>query len=162
MGLQLAETAGAADIDVGWFRGQHGDGNPFDGPGEILAHAFFPLPWLGSLAGDVHLDDDETWVVNPPTLPWQIHLTTSVMHEMGHALGLDHSNDPSSLMWAEYAGVRGLGADDIAGIQALYGPPGPNEGVAAAPPTAPEATGVTATAQTSLRLRSGPDTSFLR
>ncbi len=160
-GLTLVETSGNADIDVGWFSGQHGDGNPFDGPGEILAHAFFPLSWLGSLAGDVHLDDDETWVVNPPTRPWQIHLTTSVMHEMGHALGLDHSGDPASLMWAEYVGVRGLGADDIAGIQALYGPPGPGEG---SPPPAPAnpsgATGVTATAQTSLRLRSGPDTSF--
>jgi len=122
----------------------------------ILGHAFFPVPQLGDLAGDIHLDDDETWVAHAPPMPHAVHLKTVVMHESGHALGLDHSDDPAALMWAEYdGGVKELGADDIAGIQALYGPP---EGGAPASPAGPS--NVTATSTTTLRIRSGPGTAW--
>jgi hypothetical protein len=122
-GITLNEVSGEADINILWASGAHGDGNPFDGPGRVLAHAFFPLSWLGPLGGDLHLDDDETWVVNQPVQPWEIHLVTVVMHEVGHSLGLDHTNDTNALMYPEYTGPKGLGGDDIAGIQSLYGPP---------------------------------------
>lgn len=47
-----------------------------------------------------------------------------VAHEIGHALGLAHSDDPNALMY--YACCNSLNADDIAGIRALYGVrPGP-------------------------------------
>jgi uncharacterized protein YraI len=104
------------------------------------------------------MDDTETWVIETPTAPRQVHLKTTAMHEVGHALGLDHSQDPSALMWAEYTGVKTIGPDDIAGIQSLYGPPSPDEGSSSAPPAAPA--GVTATATTTVRVRSGPGTDF--
>jgi uncharacterized protein YraI len=157
-GITLNEVNWEGDIRIGWFSGEHGDGNPFDGPGNILAHTFFPVPWLGDLAGDLHFDDDEKWVLHEPTADDEFHLKTVAMHEAGHALGMDHSSDPSALMWEEYEGVRELGADDIAGIQALYGPPNEDDGVGGGEPL--PAGGVTATATTTVRLRSGPGTDY--
>lgn len=159
-GLTLNEVPSGGDINIGWYRGDHGDGNPFDGPGNVLAHAYFPLPYLGDLAGDVHFDDDEAWVTGQPTAPNQVHLKTTAMHEVGHALGLDHSTDPTALMWAEYTGIKTIGPDDLAGIQSLYGPPNADDGAGSVPasPVAPSA--VTATATTNVRVRSGPGTGF--
>jgi uncharacterized protein YraI/predicted Zn-dependent protease len=158
-GLRLDEVAPdvLGDIEISWQPRNHGDGQPFDGPGGILGHSFYPNSGLGALSGDVHLDDSETWVADPPTNPIQVHLKTVAMHEIGHALGLKHSKDPTALMYAEYSGVRGLGPDDIAGIQSLYGPPSPDEPGITPMPT-PD--GITAVAATTVRMRSGPGTNY--
>jgi uncharacterized protein YraI len=158
----MNQVSGDAEINISWYSGNHGDGSPFDGPGNILGHAYFPLPYLGSLAGDVHLDDDETWVVGQPAHPWEIHLKTVATHEIGHALGLDHTDDPSALMYAIYDGPRGIAPDDIAGIQSLYGPPDANDAPAPPPPSGGDGltpSGVNATATTTLKMRSSPSTS---
>ena len=45
-----------------------------------------------------------------------------VLHEIGHALGLADNNDPDSVMYAEATGANNsLAANDVAGIQTLYG-----------------------------------------
>jgi hypothetical protein len=46
-----------ADIKVSFLRGDHGDGNPFDGRGVVLGHASAPP------SGEVHFDDDEQWTI---------------------------------------------------------------------------------------------------
>lgn len=112
----------APDIVIGFAEGNHGDGAPFDGPGGVIAHAFYPPPNAGSLAGDVHFDEAEQWTV---LLPWSfdgsLDFVTVAAHEFGHSLGLGHSPDPQSLMFPTYSGPRRyLGDADIAGIRYLY------------------------------------------
>ena len=52
--LDFEETNGMGDIKIKFASRYHGDGVPFDGPGKILAHAFYP-----NYGGDAHFDDDE-------------------------------------------------------------------------------------------------------
>lgn len=92
----------------------------------VLAHTLGgppPNP-CGNAAGDIHFDDSETWTLNLRSNGLQpIDLVTVAAHEIGHALGLDHTTVPNSLMLNTYTGShRFLGIDDIAGIQSLYGP----------------------------------------
>ena len=122
--LRFTEVALNAnpDIVIRFVSGDHGDGanNAFDGASGTLAHAFFPPPGGGSFAGDTHFDEAETWTVNLP--PTGIDLMTVAAHEFGHALGLDHSEVAGALMAPFYTGAhRNLEADDIAGIQSIYG-----------------------------------------
>jgi hypothetical protein len=108
------------DIVIRFVTGDHGDGSPFDGAGGTLAHAFYPPPNGGAIAGDTHLDDAETWSVNIP--PSGTDLYTVIAHEFGHALGLAHSTVNNALMYPYYSGPhRFLDNDDVSGIQALYG-----------------------------------------
>lgn len=112
----------AHDIDIRFATGDHGDGFPFDGPGTVLAHAFAPPP-NGDFAGDVHFDDDETFNIILPIPAGTFDLIQVAAHEIGHALGLDHSSINTALMRPFYHNPtkRGLDPDDVSRIQSLYG-----------------------------------------
>jgi len=68
--------------------GFHNDTRKADGPGGELAHASFPGPDNAGEAGDVHLDDDETYAINGGN---GVDLLWVFVHELGHSLGLDHT-----------------------------------------------------------------------
>ncbi len=69
------------------------------------------------LSGTLYLDRDESWSLESG----KVSLFSTALHEIGHILGLDHSSDPTALMYYKYTGVDALQKDDIAGIQYLYG-----------------------------------------
>ncbi|KAK4747829.1 hypothetical protein SAY87_014415 [Trapa incisa] len=115
-----------ADIRISFFSGFHGDADPFDGTtGTLVGHSM-PPPF-----GELHLDAGDNWAVDFKDVRGLDPLTVSVMdlesvaiHEIGHVLGLVHSTDPESVMYPiipSWTKQTKLGADDIRGIQTLYG-----------------------------------------
>jgi peptidoglycan hydrolase-like protein with peptidoglycan-binding domain len=125
--LTFTEVTGNADILISFVTGNHGDSDPFDGVGNVLAHAYYPPPNGGDIAGDAHFDDAETWTVNVPIPAGGIDLVTVAAHEFGHSLGLNHSTIANALMFPTYNGLhRFLAQDDIDGILSIYGVRFPN------------------------------------
>jgi Matrixin len=111
----LSATANQT-VNILWATYAHGDAYPFDGPGGVLAHTFYPAnPNPEPIAGDMHLNDSESWHIGTTT-----DLFSVTLHELGHALGLGHSDDPNDVMYPYYKMVPGLAAGDIAAIQTLY------------------------------------------
>ncbi len=108
-----------------------------DGFVNVKAHGYYPdNSGLSGLAGDVHFDDADRWnLVGSLTYP---DILGAAEHEIGHALGLDHSLDIHAIMYPTFKRMQGLGtgyltADDVAGIRAIYG-----SGVGSVTPLVPE------------------------
>jgi len=96
---------------------------------------------------DMELDSDaDTWSTANPPPAGKYDLASTVLHELGHAAGLGHSNDAAAVMFPTLkngTSKRALTADDIAGMQSAYpggAPATPTTGPL--PPTTPRARAV--------------------
>ncbi|KAK6102959.1 Matrixin family protein [Brugia pahangi] len=105
-----------ANFDVLFAKYAHGDKESFDGFGGIVAHSGYPIE------GIIHFDGSEYWSIDGRN---GLDLRYVALHEIGHALGLRHSNDPKAIMHPYYSDQLKedfeLAEDDIMGIRKLYG-----------------------------------------
>jgi hypothetical protein len=105
-------TAGNIRIGGGFIDG-------FNSNGSVVGRGFFPPSGTANASasnGDIIVDSGDHWD--------DALLFAVVLHEIGHTLGLDHSpqNNPVAVMNPTVHLGLPLQPDDIAGIQAVYGP----------------------------------------
>lgn len=64
-----------------------------------------------------------TWTISPQTNPYiqSYDLVPVMIHEIGHALGFNHSTCSNAIMYYQNMAVRKLSIDDIKGIRSYYG-----------------------------------------
>ena len=113
------------DVLIGWRPANDPDYSMIGG---TLAHADFP-PACGvvtnTLPKPVHFDDTEhNWAIG--AAPGAFDVESVALHEIGHILGLAHSNVTGAVMFPSIGSNgtnRVLTQDDISGAQNLY-PPG--------------------------------------
>ncbi|MGE0755826.1 MAG: matrixin family metalloprotease, partial [Pirellulaceae bacterium] len=95
-----------------------------DGAGRALAQGYLPDDVNPArIAGDIQFDSAESWEIGNARGNAAFDLTLVAVHEIGHALGLDHINAADSVMRPSVSASQtfaGLGASDQSAILALY------------------------------------------
>lgn len=95
----------------------------YDFNNSSLARAYLPPPANNfSIAGDIAFNTSIDYGIGTG-----YDLYSVALHEIGHALGLDHTSaTSSSALWSSYNGIKTkLAADDIAGVRSIYSGNGP-------------------------------------
>jgi hypothetical protein len=106
------------NIDILFATGAHGDPFPFQPGSSVLGHSFYPAPPNPeTLAGDIHINDAYTWSVGGGT-QWDVY--SVLLHEVGHSLGIGHTDDPGSVMYPYYQRATTLKPIDINSIRQIY------------------------------------------
>ncbi|UOB81996.1 matrilysin family metalloendoprotease (plasmid) [Bacillus sp. ZJS3] len=110
------------DVLIGW-RSAYDNDQSMIGP--TLAHADYPLGCsitTNSLPLPIHFDDSEyTWCIGVVSKAYDVE--TVALHEIGHILGLEHSNVEGAVMFPTNLPdfiKRALTPDDIVGVERLY------------------------------------------
>ncbi|CAF1048702.1 unnamed protein product [Adineta steineri] len=105
-----------ADFELAFIHRIHDAIRRFDGPGGTLAYSYLPP------SGMIRFEAEEPWTDDYTKTGFNLRLVAT--HEIGHALGLGYSNNPSSIMFEQYQLFQPeqlLPRDDRDAIRALYG-----------------------------------------
>lgn len=109
------DSADEADIEITWVDANTDPEGELGTVGGVLAYCYFPR-----YGGDMFIDDAEPWTIGDGG---EFDLLATATHEMGHGIGLGHSEFTNAIMYPYSGYAEAIGPDDRAAIQALYGPP---------------------------------------
>jgi hypothetical protein len=111
-GVAVNGAGAAGDIRIG--------AHVFNGPSGTLAHGYYPPPNGATVAGDIHFDVAENWSCAPGA--GLIDIGIVALHEIGHAIGLNHEVTNTAVMNPFYnAAIAVPLVDDIKGATSIYG-----------------------------------------
>jgi hypothetical protein len=93
--------------------------------GSIMAHAYYPGSGIG---GDVHFRADLNWnfdvLFGQQPKYGETSFFAVALHELGHSLGLEHSEEKDAVMYDSYSSTTGvMSVDDISAIHQMCGVP---------------------------------------
>ncbi len=117
-----------------------------DGAGGTLAQAYFPADVNPSrIAGDVQFDSSEKWEIGNAKGSSAFDLVHVAVHEIGHALGLNHSEKSTAVLAPSVSPNEyfiTLHQDDVDAILSIYAPASVSStptklGTNSKPPTSP-------------------------
>lgn len=95
-----------------------------DGPAGVLGETELPMGGIQQVR--MWLDTSDNWDVQwPPADPRKIPLYVTVLHELGHALGIGHAPQGTTAVMSPFlqSQLRGLMPWDVQEVRRRYGPP---------------------------------------
>jgi len=110
----LTTDVANADICIGW--------DSMDGIGGSLAECTYWFSGGEMRSAEIRFDTAEAWVpTNEQASTFNYSFEAVAIHEIGHAIGLDHSSSTASIMYPTYGAVMMPAATDISTVQQIYG-----------------------------------------